>query len=218
MPVLVALLVAGALFFGGVTPSAARGPADANPETPSRPAESRETFVEYWVAAHAATSFWTDPVEPAWLIGTAHQWAVLKVLGPQQGGRLHVWSPGLELVGWVDAGDVGPIDPRLAGTRHLPPIGARILWGGQALVTMYTCVELGGCAPTASGIWPEPGVVAVDPTVIPLGSKVWVEGLGVFLAADTGSLVKGAHLDVFSTSYSTAIQWGIRSLAVVVFE
>jgi N-acetylmuramoyl-L-alanine amidase len=66
---------------------------------------------------------------------------------------------------------------------------------------MHTCAELGGCGPTASGLLPEPGTVAVDPTVIPLGSTVWIQGLGTFLAADTGSLVRGAHLDVFGSSY-----------------
>ena len=42
---------------------------------------------------------------------------------------------------------------------HGPPIGRPVAWSGPARVTMYTCVELGGCAPTASGIWPEPGQV-----------------------------------------------------------
>jgi 3D (Asp-Asp-Asp) domain-containing protein len=82
---------------------------------------------------------------------------------------------------------------------------------------MYTCVELGGCATTASGIWPEPGMVAVDPAVIPLGSTVWIQGLGTFLAADTGSLVRGAHLDVFGLSYSEALQWGVQERSVIVF-
>ena len=82
---------------------------------------------------------------------------------------------------------------------------------------MYTCVELGGCAATASGMWPEPGMVAVDPRVIPLGSTVWIEGVGTFLAADTGSLVRGAHLDIYSLDYHEAINWGVQQRAVRVF-
>ena len=90
-------------------------------------------------------------------------------------------------------------------------------WAGPARVTMYTCVELGGCNATASGRWPQPGMVAVDPAVIPLGSTVWIQGLGTFLAADTGSLVRGAHLDVYGLSYAEAIQWGVQERSVLVF-
>ena len=82
---------------------------------------------------------------------------------------------------------------------------------------MYTCVELGGCAHTASGLWPEPGMVAVDPRVIPLGSTVWIQGVGTFLAADTGSLVRGAHLDIYGLDYREAIEWGVQQRSVLVF-
>jgi 3D (Asp-Asp-Asp) domain-containing protein len=60
-------------------------------------------------------------------------------------------------------------------------------------------------------------MVAVDPTVIPLGSLVWIQGLGTFLAADTGSLVRGAHLDVFGHSYAEAIEWGVQQRDVLVY-
>jgi 3D (Asp-Asp-Asp) domain-containing protein len=79
---------------------------------------------------------------------------------------------------------------------------------------MYTCVELGGCNATASGIWPYEGVVAVDPRVIPLGSTVTIDGMGTFLAADTGSLVRGGHVDVFVHDYYRARQWGVQYLPV----
>jgi 3D (Asp-Asp-Asp) domain-containing protein len=53
--------------------------------------------------------------------------------------------------------------------------------------------------------------------VIPLGSTIWVQGLGTFLATDTGSLVRGAHLDVFSLSYQDALAWGVQERTVLVF-
>jgi 3D (Asp-Asp-Asp) domain-containing protein len=170
-----------------------------------------------WVAAHAETSLWSAAGTDCEEIGTAHQWAPLQVVGKAQGGRLPVWDPYSRQRGWVDAVSVGPVDPALIGTAYLPPIGRPLAWGGPARVTMYTCVELGGCAATASGVWPEPGQVAVDPKVIPLGSTVWVQGLGTFLATDTGSLVRGAHLDVFSLNYQEALAWGIQERAVLVF-
>jgi 3D (Asp-Asp-Asp) domain-containing protein len=139
------------------------------------------------------------------------------VVGQAAFGRLPVWDPSTRNRGWVTARDVGPIDPTLVGTAYLPPIGRPVAWGGPAWITMYTCVELGGCNATASGLWPTRGMVAVDPSVIPLGSTVWIQGLGEFLATDTGSLVRGAHLDVFGLSYAEAIEWGIQERMVLVF-
>jgi 3D (Asp-Asp-Asp) domain-containing protein len=85
-----------------------------------------------------------------------------------------------------------------------------IYWVGTARVTMYTCVELGGCNYTASGLWPYEGIVAVDPRLIPLGATVWLDGLGIFLAADTGSLVYGNRVDVYVNDYHRAINWGVQ--------
>ena len=171
-----------------------------------------------WVAPHVETSLWSTSRPDAETAGPAHQWTPLQVLGAADQGRFPVWDPLERHRGWISAQDVGPIDPAFLDSAYLPPIGHRLAWSGSARITMYTCVELGGCAATASGLWPEPGMVAVDPAVIPLGSKVWVQGLGTFVATDTGSLVHGAHLDVFTLSYADALDWGVQQRAVFVFE
>jgi 3D (Asp-Asp-Asp) domain-containing protein len=171
-----------------------------------------------WVAAHTDTILWSGNGPNATTTGVVHQWGALQVVGDSEFDRLPVWDPSLRTRGWVQALDVGPIDPALVGSPYLPPIGRPVAWAGPARVTMYTCVELGGCNATASGHWPQPGMVAVDPAVIPLGSTVWIQGLGTFLAADTGSLVRGAHLDVYGLSYAEAIQWGVQERAVWVFS
>ena len=115
----------------------------------------------------------------------------------------------------------GIVPSGVAGSRRsgpdADPYAFRTAVSGPALITMYTCIELGGCGPTASGIWPESGLVAVDPAVIPFGSTVWIQGLGTFLAADAGSLVRGAHLDVFGWSYQDAIARGMQERTVLVF-
>jgi 3D (Asp-Asp-Asp) domain-containing protein len=171
-----------------------------------------------WVAPHTETLLWSGPSAEAGESGTAYQWAPLQVTGESESGRLPIWDPSERRSGWVQASDVGPVDPALVGTAYLPPIGHHLAWTGAARITMYTCVELGGCSATASGAWPEPGMVAVDPSVIPLGSTVWVQGLGTFLATDTGSLVRGAHLDVFTLSYADALAWGVQERSVLVFR
>jgi 3D (Asp-Asp-Asp) domain-containing protein len=170
-----------------------------------------------WVAPHVETVLWSGPETAASELAVAHQWSALQIEGRARGHRLPVVDPSRRLRGWVQADDVGPIDPALLGTAHLPPVGRPIAWAGAARVTMYTCVELGGCNATASGLWPEPGMVAVDPQVIPLGSMVWIQGVGTFLAADTGSLVRGAHLDIYSLSYEEAISWGVQQRSILVF-
>lgn len=73
-----------------------------------------------------------------------------------------------------------------------------------AVTTAYTATG----SRTATGIWPYEGVVAVDPRVIPLGSTVYIDGLGHYLAADTGGGVRGAWVDVYMDSHAAAVQYG----------
>lgn len=68
-----------------------------------------------------------------------------------------------------------------------------------------------GTGITASGIPVREGLIAVDPRVIPLGSKVLVEGLGTFLAADTGGAIRGNRLDIFFESRTKALRFGRQS-------
>ena len=55
---------------------------------------------------------------------------------------------------------------------------------------------------------PNMKVIAVDPKVIPLGSKVWVEGYGEAIAGDTGGAIKGNRIDVLVGSDGSANSWG----------
>ncbi|HEX2986592.1 MAG TPA: 3D domain-containing protein [Chloroflexota bacterium] len=61
-----------------------------------------------------------------------------------------------------------------------------------------------------SGEYTYSGAVAVDPEVIPLGSTIYIEDLGYFVAEDTGSAVKGSHVDIWFPSYREAIQYGVQ--------
>jgi peptidoglycan hydrolase CwlO-like protein len=76
---------------------------------------------------------------------------------------------------------------------------------------------------TASGMQTrrEPGgysTIAVDPTVIPLGSKVYVEGYGYAIAADIGGAIKGGRIDLFVPSQAEAQSWGRRSVNVYILS
>lgn len=61
-------------------------------------------------------------------------------------------------------------------------------------------------------------VIAVDPRVIPLGSKVWVEGYGYAVAGDTGGAIKGNKIDVMFHSSSQAANWGVRRVKIKVLK
>ena len=71
---------------------------------------------------------------------------------------------------------------------------------------------------TATGTWPSRGTIAVDPKVIPLGTRLYVDGYGEGVAVDTGGLIKGARIDVFMETRDEAILWGKRPVEVKILE
>ena len=88
--------------------------------------------------------------------------------------------------------------------------------------TAYTANCEGGTGVTYTGVDlranPESKVIAVDPTVIPLGTKVYVEGYGYATAADIGGAIKGNKIDVFIPSQSEAEDWGMKTVEVKILN
>lgn len=71
---------------------------------------------------------------------------------------------------------------------------------------------------TATGKKPQVGLVAVDPRVVPLGSRLYIEGYGFARASDRGSSIKGNRLDVFLESLAQCRKWGRRTVKVYVLN
>lgn len=71
---------------------------------------------------------------------------------------------------------------------------------------------------TATGTWPKFGTIAVDPEVIPFGSRLWVEGYGYGIAEDTGSAIKGMIIDVYMDKEDRALEWGRKKVQVITFS
>ncbi|KGX91991.1 peptidoglycan-binding protein [Pontibacillus halophilus JSM 076056 = DSM 19796] len=88
--------------------------------------------------------------------------------------------------------------------------------------TAYTAYCNGCSGITATGINlksnPNQKVIAVDPSVIPLGSKVYVEGYGEAIAGDTGGAIKGNKIDVFIPNRSDALNWGRKTVQVTIYK
>jgi 3D (Asp-Asp-Asp) domain-containing protein len=85
--------------------------------------------------------------------------------------------------------------------------------GGREITVSATGYALQGN--TASGLPVGWGVVAVDPSVIPLGSHMTIPGYGEAVAADTGSAIVGATIDLWFPSVAQANAWGRRTVTIV---
>ena len=69
---------------------------------------------------------------------------------------------------------------------------------------------------TATGIPVGWGVVAVDPSLIPLGTRLTIPGYGEAVAADTGSSVRGARIDLWFPTLAQARAWGRRTITITI--
>ena len=132
---------------------------------------------------------------------------------------------------------VGYIAGRLT-VRAAEPVGARLLvdkpleavlvrgepeltqleYLGTFVATYYCCERYPhicgtGDGLTATGVAVEPGIVAVDPKVIPLGSTVVIDG-EEYLAADTGGLIRGQRVDIAVPTHAEALALGVREVEV----
>jgi len=92
----------------------------------------------------------------------------------------------------------------------------------EAVATAY-CPCTKCCGPyangyTHTGVPAERGVIAVDPRVIPLGSRVYVDGYGFAVAADTGGAIKGNRVDLCFATHEEALRWGRKQVKVYVIE
>ncbi len=92
----------------------------------------------------------------------------------------------------------------------------------QVVATAYCASEAGNSDLTAAGYDitknPSMKLIAVDPKVIPLGTKVWVEGYGEAIAGDTGGKIKGNRIDVLMPSINQANQWGRKTVTVRILQ
>ena len=114
------------------------------------------------------------------------------------------------------------VAPKLRPTPTQSPINT----ARQAIVTAY-CPCSDCCGKSADGVtsrgrnaWATRGV-AVDPKRIPYGSRVTIDGVGTFIADDTGGAMRRnprLHIDLRFHSHQEALEWGVKYLLVWVEE
>ena len=84
--------------------------------------------------------------------------------------------------------------------------------GGSTLTVTATAYTLEGH--TATGAPVGYGVVAVDPSVIPLGTRMTIPGYGEGVATDTGGAIQGAVIDLWFPTAAEAANWGRRTVTI----
>jgi 3D (Asp-Asp-Asp) domain-containing protein len=105
------------------------------------------------------------------------------------------------------------LGPSFAASAPVPATGRRL----EVLATAYLPHDsrLEGGFHAATGARLGYGIVAVDPDVIPMGTRLYVPGYGYGIAADTGGAIKGQHIDLCFDTRAEVDEWGVQTLTVV---
>ncbi len=86
------------------------------------------------------------------------------------------------------------------------------------VATGYTQYDEGCTSTTATGTAAVRGAIAVDPSVIPLGTKLYIPGYGIGTAEDTGGAIDGNRIDLCYNSVSEAFAWGRQTVTVYILQ
>lgn len=100
------------------------------------------------------------------------------------------------------------------------PAGGRTITMESTAYSSDPADALGGGTVTATGqnLLTNPMAVAVDPSVIPLGTRLYVEGYGEAYAVDTGSAIQGNIIDVHFSTAAQCYSWGRRTVQVTILS
>jgi len=90
----------------------------------------------------------------------------------------------------------------------------RKVWVMEA--TGYSAQDPGNGSRTATGMYLRKGIVAVDPLLIPLGTRLYIVGYGEAIAADTGGAIRGNNIDLAFNTHGEALRWGRRTVKVYI--
>ncbi len=137
----------------------------------------------------------------------------------------HVMAGGQEIEKIVRSETVvaAPIDEIIKVGTRVPrtPVVAAPARGGRNMVmaaSAYAAYTGGAGGRTATGTGVYKGIVAVDPRVIPLGTKLYIDGYGPAIAADTGGAIKGNRIDLGFATANEAMQFGRRTVTVRIVD
>ena len=82
----------------------------------------------------------------------------------------------------------------------------------------YSAYDPGNGHYTYGGTYLRKGIIAVDPTVIPLGTRVFIPGYGYAIADDIGGAIKGNRIDMAFASHGEAMDFGRQQVTVYILD
>lgn len=96
-------------------------------------------------------------------------------------------------------------------------------YGGRQITVEATaygadCAGCSGITANGTALYEGARVIAVDPNVIPLGTRVYVPGYGEAIAADTGGAIQGNIIDVFMGTEANASSWGRQTVTITILD
>jgi len=181
----------------------------------SRVLEAQLTRLTRTEAALAQVRIRADAATDRLLAATADKRETIVALQRRQGltaARLEVESRDAERAA---ARVVTPAAPVSDTAPTAEPRPTQSEPGTRTLVVDAVAYHLPGR--TASGLPVGVGVIAVDPTVIPLGTRLFVPGYGPGVAADVGAAIKGNIIDLWMPSTAAARAWGRRTVTITIY-
>ena len=103
----------------------------------------------------------------------------------------------------------------------IEPFAAKEVPATPALTHHYVATAYSLRGRTASGLPVSKGIVAADPRILPLGSRVKIEAgaySGEYLVADTGGMVRGKRIDIWTPSSREAMRFGRRTVKLTILS
>lgn len=154
--------------------------------------------------------------------GSLREGAGVQIVDGPQTADGHLWyrvTAGVAS-GWVSARYLNTGDERAALAAVSAARGPQPPSSGRVLQVRVVGYNLGSGSRTATGTTPRFGTVAVDPQVIPLGSRLTIEGFEgtVFVAEDTGGTIRGNIVDIWFDDPAAARRFGTQNRTITILD
>lgn len=115
----------------------------------------------------------------------------------------------------IEIGTKKPVVEKASANKNAPANFSKEM---KVTATGYTPYDPGCNGVTYSGTTARYGVIAVDPNVIPLGTRVFVPGYGEAIAEDIGGAIKGNRIDLCYETTSEAYRWGVKDVTIYILD
>ncbi|NEW01796.1 LysM peptidoglycan-binding domain-containing protein [Bacillus megaterium] len=194
--------------------------------SPSAPVQEKTNETQASPAPSNSKSYKVQPGDTMWSVAQRHGISISQLKQWNNLSSNTIYINQVLQVGGQAAAQAKPSTP--ATTAPSTPAPAPVQESKSVSkeitveATAYTAYCAGCSGITATGIDlrsnPNRKVIAVDPRVIPLGSRVYVEGYGEAIAGDTGGAIKGTRVDLFMASQSSALNWGRKTVKLQILD